>query len=299
MKILPFFIYICIKLKNMLVTKLGITVAQDYQSVSCYDLTGFGITGYSNSQDPAGLRGSNEPLFGKIIFTSPDGNDYDGVLFNDGDVMRAFAINKNIAVNVNSTALGELTVSNPIEDGLWKANYLVFFKNGNSGIPITMTTTVFNGASYYYNPGAVTQSDFLYFNNVKYIYLGTTTPILPTKLYTVDAPIVSNSARIYLKEPVQTVDLGQKTANQYRVGYSAIKYFVVARQIKNCLDEKVAALPNSNCPCKEKQVNKLMSMYMLYDAMFINAENGNSTKAQYLFDILTNYCSDSDCKCND
>ncbi len=41
-----------------------------------------------------------------------------------------------------------------------------------------------------------------------------------------------------------------------------------------------------------------MNNYLLYDAMFINAMFNNEPKAIQLYDILSNYCSDSDCKCN-
>ena len=84
----------------------------------------------------------------------------------------------------------------------------------------------------------------------------------------------------------------------YYIGYQAIEYIPIVKTIKDCLDAKVAALPSSACPCKDKQVNTLMNMYMLYDAMFINAANVNLAKSVDIYNILSNFCADSDCKCN-
>ena len=274
-----------------LVTKLKTIIASDYKSVISSDTTGDGITGYGSNQDPAGYRRaaskSVDILGGRLIFTAPSLDEY---AFN----LTAFDCYQNILVEQSwptlNIGLGETGTDDPIQDGVWKSEYITFFSNP-SGVSITLNSS--QGYATYTAP-----TDFLKFANSAYLYIATTFggSFDETKLFKITTPVVVSSNKIYLSE----LDLsGTKTYTEYRVGYSAVKYFVSARAIRNCLDEKIAALPNSNCPCKEKQVNKLMNMCMLYDGMMINAENGNPTKAQYIFDILSNYCSDSDCKCND
>lgn len=274
-----------------LITKLKTIVSSDYKSVVSSDTTGYGITGYGNNQDPAGYReassNGSDILGGRLIFTSPSTAEY---TFN----LTAYDCYQTILVDQNwptiNLGLGEAATDDPIEDGVWKSEYVTFFANP-SGTSIYLNSA--NGYATYTAP-----TDYLKFANAGYLYIATTFggSFDATKLFAITTPVTMSSNKIYLSG----LDLdGTKTYAEYRVGYSAVKYFVSARAIRNCLDEKIAALPNSNCPCKEKQVNKLMNMCMLYDGMMINAENGNPTKAQYIFDILTNYCTDSDCKCND
>lgn len=274
-----------------LITKLKTIVASDYKSVVSSDTTGTGITGYGNNQDPAGYREANgvgtDILGGRLIFTSPSTAEYTFNLTPANCYTDILSAQTWTTLNTN---LGEAATDDPIEDGVWKSEYITFFANP-SGVSITLDST--NGYATYTAP-----TDYLKFANTGYLYIATTFggSFDATKLFPITTPVTMSSNKIYLSG----LDLsGVKTYTEYRVGYSAVKYFVSARAIRHCLDEKIAALPNSNCPCKEKQVNKLMNMCMLYDGMMINAENGNPTKAQYIFDILTNYCTDSDCKCND
>ena len=279
-----------------LVTKLKTIVASDYKSVISSDTTGYGITGYGSNQDPVGLRQAEnngiDILGGRLIFTSPSLNKY---TIN----LSAFDCYRNMLIDQRwptlNTQLGETGVDDFIEDGVWKSEYITFFNNGTSSvIPIYVNSSL-NYVTY------TAPANYFNFANIGYLYIATTfgSSFDATKLYQVSTPVLQSSNRIYLTTTPSESVAGTKYATEYRVGYSAVKYFVSARAIRNCLDEKIAALPNSNCPCKEKQVNKLMNMCMLYDGMMVNAENGNPTKAQYIFDILTNYCSDSDCKCND
>jgi hypothetical protein len=277
-----------------LVTKLKTIVASDYKSVISSDTTGYGITGYGSNQNPVGLREASasgvDILGGRLIFTAPSGDIYP-FDYTAYDCYNSFIVNQE--VNTLNIGLGESAVDDPIQDGVWKSEYITFFNNGTSSvIPIYVSSSL-NYVTY------TAPANYFNFANIGYLYIATTFGVSfdATKLYQVSTPVVQSSNKIYLTEK-PTVN-GTKDATEYRVGYSAVKYFVSARAIRNCLDEKIAALPNSNCPCKEKQVNKLMNMCMLYDGMMVNAENGNPTKAQYIFDILTNYCSDSDCKCND
>lgn len=277
-----------------LVTKLKTIVASDYKSVISSDTTGYGITGYGNNQDPAPNRRAESSgydiLGGRLIITSPSDRSYSFDL-SGSECYTNMLVNQNWPTV--STKLGEAAIDDTIEDGVWKSEYITFFANPVETSNIFLDST--NGYATYNAP-----TDYLKFANASYLYIATTFQgsgnFDSTKLFAITTPVTINSNKIYLSGLNLS---GSKAYNVYRVGYSAIKYFVSARAIRNCLDEKIAALPNSNCPCKEKQVNTLMNMCMLYDGMMVNAENGNPTKAQYIFDILTNYCTDSDCKCND
>lgn len=283
-------------------TKLKTFISSDYKSINCRDITGTGITGYGNNQNPIGKRllqldgsisGDN---VGLLKITDPLDNLYS---FKFGNTAIGTLWYSNVYVqdyNILNTSLGTET-DYFIRDGIWKSESIIFFLN----------STLSNSSPIIYLDNTKNYIEFennypTYFTNCNYIYVpygsyGTLPTLLnPSYIYKVTS-IQEN--KLYIEGNTYPLSDGSKYANQYFVGYSAVKYFVSAKAIRDCLNEKIAALPNSNCPCKEKQVNKLMNMCMLYDGMMINAENGNPTKAQYLFDILTNYCSDSDCKCND
>ena len=180
---------------------------------------------------------------------------------------------------IYNTDLG-YAASSLIEAGVWKVSYTNYFANG-------VTVSVVNGS-----PTVTYPSSDESFTGISYLKTNTGgTPVY----YAVSAiNPVTNTFTLTANYASTT----NATYSAYNVGYEAIECFVIADSIKNCLDGKVAALPGSNCPCKEQQMQKLIFNYMLYDAMLINAANNNQVKAQYIYDILSNYCSESDCNCN-
>lgn len=261
----------------MLDVKINLSVSADWKSIIITDSTGYGITGYGNNQEPVGLREASgigtDILATRIVLTSPSNSTFTFDL-NSTQAYSA-TISPYTISNVN---LG-YSVDQDIEEGIWKISYTPYFANST-------TINVTN------NSKIVIFSSLPSFNNVAILKTNISgTPVY----YEVDVINPSTNSLTLLNNYAGTTNA---TYSNYHVGYEAVEYVPIAKTIKNCLDSKVAALPQSNCPCKDKQTNTLMNNYLLYDAMFINASLLNKPKAVQLFDILSNYCSDSDCKCN-
>lgn len=260
-------------------TKIDLSISLDWKTITITDMS-TGVEGYGSNQDPVGERkvsSSGQDVEAlRIILTSPSEVDY----IIDLNAAAAFAAISN-GYNVTNTTLG-YTADEIFEEGIWKVQWIPFFTN-------SVTISVASGSSSVsYSP-----SNNFFFTNSSY---------LKTSASTVPVYYSISSINLNLKSLTLSSNYAATTNasySDYQVGYAAIEYIPIAKTIKDGLDEKVAALPNSNCPCKEKQVNNLMSYYLLYDAMFINASNSNSVKANYIYNILDTYVTDTDCKCNE
>ena len=260
-------------------TKIDLSISADWKTITITDTTGSGITGYGNNQDPVGYRqasGTNVNIFKtQIILISPSNSVY---TFNLTD-SQAYSATIT-GYQITNVALG-YAVDEDIEEGIWKVSYTPYFPNDVAttiNIGAALTSVVYTGA------------DNNFTNAAKLMLSASGTPVYFT---------ISNilpAINTFTISAVAGITSGAYT--NYRVGYEAIEFIPIVKTIKNCLDSKIAALPTSACPCKDKQVNTLMNNYLLYDAMFINASNNNDVKANYIYDILSNFCADSDCKCN-
>jgi hypothetical protein len=259
-------------------TKINLSVSTDWKSIIITDSTGYGITGYGSNQDPVGLReasGSGTDIIStRIILTSPS----DTIYTFDLNASQAYTATIS-PYTITNVALG-LNVDEIIEEGIWKVSYTPYFANSQSINVTNNSTTVTYSAS----PQSFTNIAKLKTNvSGTAVYYDVTAINPSTNNFTLATPYAATTTVGY---------------TNYNVGYEATELIPISKTIKDCLDSRVAALPQSNCPCKDKQVNTLMNNYLLYDAMFINAMFNNEPKAIQLYDILSNYCSDSDCKCN-
>jgi hypothetical protein len=258
--------------------KIDLSISTDWKSIIITDSTGYGITGYGANQDPVGLREATgigtDIISTRIILTSPS----DTIYTFDLSASQAYTATLS-PYTITNVALG-LNVDEIIEEGIWKVSYTPYFANVETITVTNNSTTVTFGAS----PQSFTNIAKLKTNvSGTAVYYDLASINLSTNSFTLTTPYAATTSAGY---------------SNYHVGYEAIEHVPVSKTIKDCLDSKIAALPTSTCPCKDKQVNTLMNNRLLYDAMFINAMYNNKAKAIQLYDILSNYCSDSDCKCN-
>jgi hypothetical protein len=243
-----------------------LTPGYDWKSILVEDITGTGITGYGTLQNPINRRNTTNIVTVTELITSPSEISY---TFNQTLLPSGYTF-------VN-TVLGQ-TIDEPLEDGLWKVEYRVHFNNAS-------TINVTNNSKNFTVSSNANQD----FNNVKYIY-----DVANTTYYSIASLNLST-----LSGTFETAWAGSTNAalSTYNVVFSSILYVPIAREIKECLDSKVADLSVCDCGCLELQTIKLVNMYLLYDAMFVNCAANNITKAQQIFDLLTTYC-DKDCGCN-
>ena len=258
--------------------KIDLSISLDWKTITITDMSE-GIEGYGSNQDPVNerrLNSSGQDVKSlRIILTSPSNVDYT-IDLNAASAYSAI----NNGYSITNVSLG-YAADETFEEGIWKVQWIPFFSNS---ISISVTS---GSPSVSYNPS----NNYFFLNSS---YLKTSVSTVPIYYTITSINLSSKSLNLSSSYAAST----NSSYTDYQVGYAAIEYIPVAKTIKDGLDEKVAALPNSNCPCKEKQVNNLMSYYLLYDAMFINASVNNSVKANYIFNILKDYVTDSDCKCN-
>jgi len=243
-----------------------LTPGYDWKSILVEDITGTGITGYGTLQNPINRRNTSNIVTVTELITSPSEILY---TFNQTLLPSGYTF-------VN-TVLGQ-TIDEPLEDGLWKVEYRVHFTNAS-------TINVTNGSKNFTVSSNANQD----FNNVKYIY-----DVANATYYSIATLNLATLSGTF------TNTWGGSTnaaLSNYNVVFSSILYVPIAREIKECLDAKVADLSVCDCGCLELQTIKLVNMYLLYDAMFDNCVANNVTKAQQIFDLLTTYC-DKDCGCN-
>jgi hypothetical protein len=251
--------------------KTRLTPSYDWKSILVEDTTGTGITGYGSNQSPTGYRESATAIIGRIIITSPS-DEVKTINLNSSQIVNVI----NNGYTIDYSVLG-LTIDDYLEDGLWKIEYNVGFNNDFNFTDITVNS---NLVDFTYISGCID-----YFRNNAYFYIGSAFQ----KIASLNFPLLKGAFSNYSSTS------GIKTVAHSI--YSTTLYVPIAREIKECLDGKVADLSVCDCGCLELQTIKLVNMYLLYDAMFVNCAVNNVTKAQQIFDLLTTYC-DKDCGCN-
>ena len=243
-----------------------LTPGYDWKSILVEDITGTGITGYGTNQNPTTRRNTSNIVTVAELITSPSEILY---TFNQTLLPNGYTF-------VN-TVLGQ-TIDEPLEDGLWKVEYRVHFTNAS-------TINVTNGSKNFTVSSNANQD----FNNVKYIY-----DVANATYYSIATLNLATLSGTFTNTWGGATNIA---LSNYNVVFSSILYVPIAREIKECLDGKVADLSVCDCGCLELQTIKLVNMYLLYDAMFDNCVANNVTKAQQIFNLLTTYC-DKDCGCN-
>jgi len=254
-----------------------LTPSYDWKSILVEDITGTGITGYGNNQDPVNFRELSDIVSIRLELTSP--SLITTIIDITGGTLTTFKT--TLQYTVTNLALGYL-IDEPIEDGIWTVVYTPFFSNDSV---INLSATTPNTSLTY-----LTSNKTSFINATKLIRIaGTVYSNILSNIKNTVTPTTS----ILSTDVTQT----SMTGSQYYVGIGTTGYTPIAREIKECLDAKVADLSVCDCGCLEFQTIKLVNMYLLYDAMFDNCVANNVTKAQQIFDLLTTYC-DKDCGCN-
>lgn len=252
-------------------TKIKLTPNYDWKSIKLDDITGTGITGYGNNQDPATYREASADgvdIQGTIIWVTSPSNAMTSIVLTSTQAYDVVINGKSIT----NSALGFLT-DETLTDGIWKIEYAPRFISSIYGLTRIGTTDVFTFAS----------NAYLNYVNATHIY-----HIANNAYYPITALDRTNSKLTVTGVPVSTtLTVG------YHIVYNAPLYVPIAKAIKECLDNKVA---DETLCCCDKVNCELVNKYLLYDAMFVNCVNSNATKAQQIFDLLTTYCGDN-CGC--
>ena len=256
-------------------TNISLTPATDWKSILLDDTTGFGITGYGNNQEPVGFRSLNSSgddiQLTKILCTAPDTTVY------TVDLSAAAAYSAaSDSYTLTNTFLGE-AVDDPIADGIWKVEYVPFMSNNDPSFVIGSPPVTLD-----YSGTADS-----YFRNATWLYDYSSAPTPP---FTGQFDRIVSINEVTDIITVQDDWLGSSYENYPGIG--VIKYTPIAKAIKECLDEKIVKIATCQCVCSEGELQKLMNMYLLYDAMFVACQQNNPTKAQQIFDLLTTYCSE-------
>lgn len=252
-----------------LITKIKLTPAYDWKSLIINDITGTGITGYGNNQDPIGLRqavsSGNDIILKYLFITGPDLIEKK---FTIGDMT---AINSDLIIS--NTQLG-FNIDETITDGIYKVEYVPYF-DGSVYLVYSNNTLVFNpGDKIYLLNGTRLHliDEFSIRYDVKITNINYTTGVIT---YTGDN--LSNIGSI----------------DNWYVGIGTTTYTAFTKEIKECLDNKIADI--TNCECENVDC-ELVNKYLLYDAIYVNCKENNVTKAQQIFNLLTTYCTDN-CGC--
>lgn len=257
-------------------TNIKLTPNYDWKSIKLDDITGTGITGYGNNQDPVGFRriaSSGVDIVRTRIRVTAPGSTTPIVIIRTAP--QAFSLLTD-GYSIVNTALG-LPVDSALTDGIWKIEYTPYFPQ-----PITDCLAWVPGTSVY------TAS----FNPVYAAHFKNATAIR-TLVDTLDFDIVSINFTTSVVTFLQSTQAPTTDFSALQIGLGTTLYVPIAKAIKECLDNKVA--DETLCAC-DKVDCELVNKYLLYDAMFVNCVNGNATKAQQIFDLLTTYCGDN-CGC--
>ena len=254
-----------------------LTPGYDWKSILVEDITGTGITGYGNNQDPQLFRELSDIVSIRLELTSPS------LITTTIDItgIPLTTFKTTLQYTIVNTVLG-YAIDDTIEDGIWTVVYTPFFSND----PVINLSATTPNTSLTYS----TSNKTSFINATKLIRIATN---IYSNILSNIKDAITPTTSILSTDVTQT----SMTGNQYYVGIGTTGYTPIAREIKECLDGKVADLSVCDCGCLELQTIKLVNMYLLYDAMFDNCVANNVTKAQQIFDLLTTYC-DKDCGCN-
>lgn len=254
-------------------TKIKLTPAYDWKSLLIEDITGTGITGYGNQQDPAGFRQFNSITRIMIELTTPSGIPLTPILIEGSD-LAAFKLTSNYTItNLDLN----YTIDETLEEGIWKVTYTPFFNN-DGGTSLTVTSPVSSSLTY-------SSSNKLSFINATKLVI----TVSGETYYNVVSNIIGPSISTLKTDGTQSTSMTDK---DYEIGLGTTTYTAFTKEIKECLDNKVADESLCECECTDCE---LVKKYLLYDAIYLNCLQNNATKAQQIFDYLTKFCTSCGC----
>lgn len=260
-------------------TKIKLTPNYDWKSIKLDDITGTGITGYGNNQDPVGFRritSSGVDIVRTRIRVTAPGSTTPIVISRTAS--QAFSLLTD-GYSIVNTALG-LPVDSALTDGIWKIEYIPYFPQPITDCLIHLPGTSVYTMNFNFTPTLYGQ----HFKNATAIH-STVDPL--------DLDIVSIDFTTGIITFLQNTQSPLLDPSTIQIGLGTTLYVPIAKAIKECLDNKIA--DETLCAC-DKIDCELVNKYLLYDAMFVNCVNSNVTKAQQIFDLLTTYCADN-CGC--
>lgn len=253
-------------------TKIKLTPAYDWKSLLIEDITGTGITGYGSNQDPVGYRRASSNGVDiqqtRIEITAPSDTVDSPINLTSSQAYTLLSA----GYVLDNVELG-YPVDDYLEDGIWTIKYTPYFN------PPASDMLTYVGSSLYKAT----------FNLVYKQHFINATSILATidgnYLDIVSIDFVTGT--ITFAQNVSAVDFAE-----VKIGLGVTGYTAFTKEIKECLDNKVA--DESLCPCECTDC-ELVKKYLLYDAIYLNCLQNNATKAQQIFDYLTKFCTDCGC----
>lgn len=255
-----------------LITKTKLTPGYNWKYLTIEDITGTGITGYGANQDPINNRRASSAgtdiSATNIYITAPDETETE-INLDDEDAYTT----TTTPYTVTNIDLGFLE-DDYITDGIWKVEYVPYFSTG----------------------GILTYADEeLTFNLSNKLFFINATRLKLIDETAAEFNVIITNINFTTGVITYTGDdlSGIGGIDEVWIGIGTTTYTVFAKEIKECLDNKVA--DEYLCPC-ECEDCELVKKYLLYDAMYLNCLTNNITKAQQIFDYLTNFCTTT-CGC--
>lgn len=259
-------------------TKIKLTPAHDWKSILLEDITGNGITGYGANQDPASYRPFAAISSGKgiycfrIVLTSPSEIETVILLKESVDINLFLSTGK---YTVTNTDLG-YSIDETIEEGIWSVSFTPYFQLPNidqfhivSGL---VYEDYYDVTPYYQTKNATSillvYSGEYYFHKIKTFL-----------------PPVGSKIRF---ETETEMDSSATTC----IGIGTTLYTSITKELKECLDNKIADLSLTPCECDNCS---LINKVLLYEAIELNCKENNYTKANQIFTHLTNLSTNCDC----
>jgi hypothetical protein len=255
--------------------KSKVTPNYDWKSILLEDTTGTGITGYGTNQDPALYRTVDGNVFYRLTLTSPSNVVYPIVVFDHTEFLDLLS-NGFVIDYLFDNGVLNMNIDDTLEEGIWKIEYDVVFENEGLNtitvnadkINFTFTTSLSNKNVYLNNSYFVMDLETTEYGKIANLNFSNGTGSFTEAISEDGSITVSSSA------------------------YTSTTYTVIAKSIKECLDNKVADESLCECECTDCE---LVKKYLLFDAMYLNCLEGNITKAQQIFDYLTKFCNHCGC----
>lgn len=255
-------------------TKIKLTPNYDWKSILLEDITGTGITGYGNNQDPSTYRDILDIFEVKISLTSPSNITTDIVLTNTGvEISNLMSIGHTIS----NTVLG-YNVDEPIEEGIWKIKYVPFFYTilGGQFVIDENTFKVTDSLDTFPFNHTKNATELLFLTDAVHTY-----STILNRVVTSDSCIITGET-----------DLNGVNLTDGYIGIGTTLYTSITKELKECLDNKIADGSLMPCDCGDCS---LMQKYLLYEAIELNCKQGNYTKANQIFTYLSELSTNCGC----
>jgi hypothetical protein len=254
-------------------TKIKLTPAYDWKSLLIEDITGTGITGYGANQDLIGYRELNSITRIIIELTTPSGIPLTPIKIEGSDLATF-----KLTLNYTITNLDlNYVIDETLEEGIWKIVYTPFFTNPNS-VGLTITSPISSSLTY------DSLNKLAFTNATKLVYT-----ISGEVYYNILSNVLGPTISTLITDNVQSTSIN---GSDYEIGLGTTTYTAFTKEIKECLDNKVADESLCECECTDCE---LVKKYLLYDAIYLNCLQNNATKAQQIFDYLTKFCNHCGC----